>query len=97
MLSNIFACIYVNPLPPCHLSHSPSEPSDYNATNVEFLFDGDTSRACARIPIIDDMSLEAVESFNVILSTADTRVSLEPQTTTVFISDNDSKSCNCML
>ena len=64
---------------------------------MEFLFDADTSRACARIPIIEDMSLEAVESFNVILSTTDTRVSLEPQTATVLISDNDSKSGNCML
>ena len=69
----------------------PSEPSDYNAVNMELMFDADISRACARIPIIEDMSVEAVEGFNVIISTTDTRVSLEPQTATVIISDNDGK------
>ena len=73
-------------------SHSSSEQFDYNAVNMELMFDKDTSRACARIRIIEDRTLEAVESFNVILSTTDTHVSLEPQTATVFISDNDSKS-----
>ena len=45
---------------------------------------------CMVIPLRDDQLLEGTESFTLILSTSDTAVTLNPQTATVFIADDES-------
>jgi len=73
-----------------------SAPGDYSSVTVDMTFDGVSNSSCARIAIMDDDSLEGVESFNIkiVLDTAapnNSAVLLRPDTTTVYISDNDGK------
>ncbi len=51
-----------------------------------------TNRSCASIPIVDDADLEPPENFTVIITTPDPDVIVDPDTSTVIVSDNDSKS-----
>lgn len=65
-------------------------PDDYTAMEILLRFLPGTNESCGiMIPIIDDSVLENNETFDVVLSTADLAVSLNPASATVTIVDND--------
>ena len=69
-----------------------SSPEDYANTTILLSFDENNERDCANISITNDMTLESVEVFEVILSASiDSRVILSPQKAEVSITDDDGK------
>ena len=68
-------------------------PADYGAINSPIIFNPgqEDQQMCRQIPIFDDIICEGDELFNVALSTTDSGVNLNPQTSTgtVTIIDND--------
>ena len=67
-----------------------SSPEDYANTSILLSFDGNYERDCANISITNDMTLESVEVFEVVLSVSiDSRVILSPQRAEVSITDDD--------
>ena len=69
-----------------------SSSEDYANTSILLVFDENNERDCANISITDDMTLESVEAFEVILSASiDSRVILSPQRAEVSIIDDDGK------
>ena len=74
----------------CLLSHSLAG-MDYEAVTTTLTFNVSTPTQVVTIPILDDLIVENSKSFDVILTTIDTAVTLRSQTTRVTIRDNDSK------
>ena len=70
---------------------SATSPADFSSVSVDLTFDESTSRACVDIPIIDDVDVENLENFTVILDGDDSFVDFFPSTSTVTIVDNDGK------
>ena len=72
-------------------NESATAPGDYTATNVTLSWaDGETGAMAVNVPIIDDQSEEAAETFTVNLSNATGGIPIgEIDTATVTISDND--------
>ena len=64
---------------------------DYNTTSADLTFNSGTSRACALIPITDDLFDEDNEMFDITLTTAVDGISLVPGQGTVTIVDNDGR------
>ena len=58
---------------------------------MDLTFNGGTTNQTVMIPIIGDNVVESTESFTVSLTTGDSAVILNPQTTTVTIQDDDSE------
>ena len=72
-------------------NESATAPGDYTATNVTLSWaDGETGAMAVNVPIIDDQSEEAAETFTANLSNATGGIPIgEIDTATVTISDND--------
>ena len=67
-----------------------SSPEDYANTSILLSFDGNNERDCVNISITNDMTLEGVEVFEVILNALnEPRVILSPQRAEVSITDDD--------
>ena len=67
-------------------------PNDYANIEVILMFDSTTDRQCVNITIENDMTLENVERFEVLLDRLDdTRVILMPERVEVIITDDDGK------
>ena len=64
---------------------------DYNSTSYSLVFTPDNERdpQCRAVNILSDDDSEGTETFMATLSTGDDRVSLNPDTETIFIVDND--------
>ena len=75
----------------CILSFLPPDPSDYTTVSMELTFNSGDTTQTVMIPIVGDNVVESTESFSVSLTTGDSAVNLNPQTTTVTIQDDDSK------
>ena len=73
---------------------SAQDPGDYTSVSVTLTFDGSTDRQCENIPLEDDMILEGVEEFNVVLESDEERVTLSPERAVVRITDDDGKEGN---
>ena len=73
------------------LSFLPPAPSDYTSVTMELTFNAGNTNQTVMIPIVGDNVVENTESFIVSLTTGDSAVNLNPQTTTVTIQDDDSK------
>ena len=71
-------------------SHSPAG-ADYEAVTTTLTFNASTITQVVTIPILDDQTVENNEFFGVTLTTFDTAVTLNLQTTSVTIRDNDGK------
>ena len=70
-------------------------PMDYGAVDTLLSFAACQIRSCVNVSIINDVVLENVESFDVILDRApelDSRITLEPVNGVVEITDNDGTS-----
>ena len=65
--------------------------SDYTSVSMDLTFNNGNTARTVMIPIIGDNVVESTESFTVSLTTGDSAVTLNPQTTTVNIQDDDSK------
>ena len=86
-LSGIYInCTIYNPVS----SHSPAG-ADYEAVTTTLTFNVSTPTQVVTIPIIDDQIVENNEFFGVTLTTFDTAVTLNLQTASVTIRDNDGK------
>ena len=72
--------------------------SDYNAVEGNLLtFTPGVNVLCTtEIPIIDDNVLEDNQTFNVVLSTADSDILLDPSSATITIVDNDGNTCSAL-
>ena len=68
-------------------------PIDYNTAAINFTFDASNSRHCASVTIMNDDILETTESFSASLTSADSAVTLVPNTTQIEIlaDPNDGK------
>ena len=67
-------------------------PNDYANIEVILMFDSTTDRQCVNITIENDMTLENVEMFEVLLDRLDdTRINLSPERAKVIIIDDDGK------
>ena len=65
-------------------------PDDYSALQSLLTFTPGVNVSCATVvPIIDDAVVEDNQTFNVVLSTEDPNVLLDPASATVTIVDND--------
>ena len=70
---------------------SAQDPGDYTSVSVTLTFDGSTDRQCEGIPLEDDMILEGVEEFDVVLESDEERLTLSPERAVVRITDDDGK------
>ena len=66
-----------------------TEPDDYEAVNSELTFDSARNRVCVTIVIEDDDLLENTEEFQLMLTTNEDQVILDPDAAVVSISDTD--------
>ena len=74
------------------LHHFSSAGSDYEAIITNLTFNVHMPTQLITIPILDDLIVEGrTESFRLTLATTDSAVTLDIQTATVYISDDDSK------
>ena len=73
----------------CILDHTAA--FDYVPLSLEIQFNNSLARQCLDITVINDTILEFNESFFVNLDTSDSNVSIENQTATVLIENDDSK------
>lgn len=65
---------------------------DYISLSSEVLtFNGDVSRVCRDISIVDDDLVEGTEEFNVRITESDPQIDLDRTLATVEIADNDRK------
>ena len=74
---------------------------DYGTPNPNvFTFSAAQTTQCTNVPITDDMEIEVVETFNLVLASG-TGVMLSPATATVSIADNDGRLitilCNSLI
>ena len=69
-------------------------PDDYIDLTMDLTFDSEIQNdtLCVDVPINDDNLCETDEIFDVTLTTADPAVTLDPDTGTVTIIDDDGKS-----
>ena len=63
--------------------------SDYQSVNQDVTFQPDAKRQCVKVPIVNDDDLENEERFTLSITTVNDRVNIEPDTTTVVITDDD--------
>ena len=66
-----------------------TEPDDYEAVNSELTFESTRDRVCVTIVIEDDDLLENTEEFQLMLTTNEDQVILDPDAAFVSISDTD--------
>ena len=86
-----FTGITINILHACvHYLISPAG-IDYEAVTTNLTFNASIPTQVVTIPILDDLIVESNKSFNVILTTVDSAVTLRSQTASVTIRDDDSK------
>ena len=78
------SCVYV------YFSFYPAG-MDYTAINTILTFSVSVPTQVVTIPILEDQIVEYSEYFRVTLTTIDSAVTLNSQTATVYIRDNDSK------
>ena len=65
-------------------------PDDYSVLQNPLTFTPGVNVSCTTVvPIIDDTVLEDNQTFNVVLSTEDSKVLVDPASATVTIIDND--------
>ena len=64
---------------------------DYQALTVQLTFTSSMTEICRDITIINDVFYEDPENFNVILTTVDPDVILNPDTGTITVLDEDGK------
>ena len=64
--------------------------SDFTPLTVELVFDNTTTRLCFNLSIEDDGLYEFDEVINIVLSTDDPNVQLDPGFAEVTIADNES-------
>ncbi len=82
---------------------SAKSPDDYtNINSVPLVFDEGTRQQCVNITLEDDMLLEGLEEFGVVLdSMNEPRTVLDPERAQVVITDNDGKinlnSVSCLM
>ena len=76
---------------PCVHHLIPPAGVDYEAVTTNLTFNASIPTQVVTIPILDDLIVESDKSFNVILTTVDTAVTLRSQTASVTIRDDDSK------
>ena len=69
-----------------------TEPDDYEAVNSELTFESTRDRVCVTIVIEDDDLLENTEEFQLMLTTNEDQVILDPDAAVVSISDTDGRS-----
>jgi hypothetical protein len=62
---------------------------DYDSVSVDLEFNDGITRACTRIPIVDDLLDENEENFDLTLTTDDPDIALAPDNAMVIIIDND--------
>ena len=62
---------------------------DYEPITVDLTFNEAVSRACAEVTIVDDDVFEEDETFDVTLTTTDGDITLNPDSGTVTITDQD--------
>ena len=74
-----------------------SDTEDFTSAPHTLTLDGSSSTACANITINDDDILEDQEEFMVTLTEDDPRVDVDRDQATVLITDNDSKTCYCIV
>ena len=88
MQNNIFiTIIYLTHTPP------PTAPGDYSPLSVMLLmFNAGTTRACANLITETDQVVEGLETLELRLTTDDSAVILNPDTSNVKIVDTDSES-----
>ena len=63
--------------------------SDYQSVSQDVTFQPDAKRQCVKVPIVNDDDLENEERFTLSITTVNDRVNIEPDTTTVVITDDD--------
>ncbi len=68
-----------------------SAPDDYSQTEAQLRFDAITNRSCVSILVVDDGDLEPPENFTVVITTPDTDVTINPDTSTIIVGDSDGK------
>ena len=64
-------------------------PDDYTSVSQDLTFQPGSERQCVEVPIVNDDDLENEEQFSVTITTEEDRVTLEPDSTTVIITDDD--------
>ena len=68
---------------------SPVLGDDYSTTSTRLLFDTCDSRACVKLPVMDDSITENVESFIITLKMTHPRIRLESVHGVITIVDDD--------
>ena len=66
-----------------------SAPDDYTSVSQDLTFQPGSDRQCVEVAIVNDDELENEEQFTVTITTEEDRVTLEPDSTTVTITDDD--------
>ncbi len=86
MQNNIFITII-------YLTHTPhpTAPGDYSPLSVMLLFNAGTTRACANLITETDEVVEGLETLELRLTTDDSAVILDPDTSNVEIVDINSE------
>ncbi len=64
---------------------------DYQLMTAQLRFSPSQEHQCLNITILDDTILESEEDFQVSLMTVMERVTLDPDTTTITVADDDGK------
>ncbi len=85
MQNNIFITIITSP------THHPTAPGDYSPLSVMLLFNAGTARACANLITETDEVVEGLETLELRLTTDDSAVILDPDTSNVEIVDINSE------
>ena len=70
-------------------------PMDYETLSTTLMFAACETRCCVDVAIVDDMTVESIETFAVTLertSDLDSRITLNPVDGEIEITDNDCKS-----
>lgn len=62
---------------------------DFTPIMRQLVFDSNDTKLCIRVAIVDDFNLESPETFDVILSTLDSDVTISSSVGVVTILDND--------
>ena len=68
-----------------------SVPGDYSSVSQDLTFSQSSSRECLNVSIVNDAELENEEEFSLTLTTGEDRVNLDPDSSTILITDDDGK------
>ena len=68
-----------------------SVPGDYFSVSQDLTFSQSSSRECVNVSIVNDDELENEEEFSLTLTTGEDRVNLDPDSSTILITDDDGK------